>query len=965
MHLQDAIYERPLTSLMPGMFALRLYIFQHGLVWGWIMKILMVSHLLLVLVEPPSHKSSHYHHGTYPTSFSNYNCHLDDDYEGLVYPIDCFHQLVDYSTTRRDCLLAETVILAFYLIDISMSVHNLGWHSIVGLIPEDRSNIDSTSSKKNRLWDLCRTTTVFIMLIDIILNWTVTHVRFSRIFRPLIFVYKSRELRRWLYLILSTLPKITGLALLIFSFITVYAVIGILLFSGQDFYQGGRFEYANFNSYGKATIVLYVLMSSENYPYIMYPAFNGKVEKGSHYYALFFVSFLLCVMFFLSNLAVPYLFDSFKKSHVNEALSGRIQERMSLLAAFQLVDIDNTGFITLPQFHDLVKLIRPDLFSYHGKEKTEGIVEFMFDEICLSYPGKCYPLDFFQVPMIILTQFERLPTRDSKLYQLEASLASIRYHLIPYFINPAVERFILLCIFMNTTILACYSKDNPRNDDIIKWSDYFLALYLFEMSIKFLLLGWEMMTQTLTHLYDSIIITLAIIGKILDFIYPNTQSSLFPHSASVIISLRALRLIPALGIFNRLNVIAQILPFMFYSMLTVWLFIYIFAVIGLDLFATKYYHDTTIDVYSDENIQFENFVGAMMALFQVLVSNNWDDIMYTGMFSTGSVFSPALYFISFHFITASLLLQLVIAIYVEAFETFSEEQQKEILPNTSAPSSSYSAPPPPSHMPKSHQSPSTAAAAPTSTTPVPSTDATTAAARNSPRHENSFDSQPHSTSSTCALPPAASASGTTATPSQPLRINTSSPGLPTPRKLQELPGYLFKQTSQRLFPSSSNVPSPPGSFAEDNHYRAPRRESFEKSNSGYLMRPAPLPMRHSSSNLNHNSRTTPVSKPLHKFVRKSVVPKSAIHSLARVHMKEFEEDELKQIQILGDVDVKKEMEIREEISKKIETQISLHEKALREMVQRHSVPTMKKADTFESLLGSFDENLTTTGVLEL
>jgi hypothetical protein len=954
MHLQDAIYERPLTSLMPGMFALRLYIFQHGLVWGWIMKLLMVGHLLLVLIEPPSRKSSNYHHGTYPTSFSNYNCHLDDDYEGLVYPIDCFQQLVDYTTTRRDCLIAESVILLFYLIDISMSIHNLGWHSIVGLIPEDRSNIDSTSSKKNRLWDLCRTTTVFIMLIDIILNWTVTHFRFSRIFRPLIFVYKSRELRRWLYLIVSTLPKITGLALLIFSFITVYAIIGILLFSGQDFYQGGRFEYANFNSFGRATVVLYVLMSSENYPYIMYPAFNGDVGKGSHYYALFFVSFLLCVMFFLSNLAVPYLFDSFKKSHVNEALSGRIQERMSLLAAFQLIDIHNTGFITLPQFHDLVKLIRPDLFSYHGKEKTEGIVEFMFDEICLSYPGKCYPLDFFQVPMIILTQFERLPTRDSKLYQLEASLTSIRYYFIPYLINTYVERFILLCIFTNTTILACYAKDNPRNDDIIKLSDYFLALYLLEISIKFLLLGWEMMTQTLTHRYDSFIVFLAIIGKVLDFIYPNTDSSLFPHSASVIMSLRALRLIPALGIFNRLNVIAQILPFMFYSMLTVWLFIYIFAIIGLDLFATKYYHDTSIDVYADDNIQFENFVGAMMALFQVLVSNNWDDIMYTGMFSTGSIFSPALYFISFHFITASLLLQLVIAIYVEAFETFSEEQQKESIPNTTTQSSH---PPPPST---------------TAATATPATRRTTssscATVQDGPR-DSSFDSPPPSSGDEA---PTSAASASTATPNQPLRTNTSSPGLPPPRKLQELPGYLFKQTSQRLFPSSSNLPSPPGSFADDN-YRAPRRESLEKSNSGYLMRPTPLPMRHSSSNLNHNSRATVVSKPMHKFVRKSVIPKSAIHSLARVHMKEFEEDELKQIQILGDVDVVKEMEIREEISRKIEKQISLHEKTLKEMIERHSVTltapvATKKPDlgsgSFESLMGSFDENVT-TGLVEI
>lgn len=905
MHLQDAIYERPLTSLMPGMFALRLYIFQHGVIWGWIMKILMVGHLLLVLLEPPCQEYAHYNQGMYPTSFSNYNCHVDADYEGIIYPIDCFGQLVHYQSMRQNCLIAETLIIFFYMIDIMMNIHNLGWHSIFGLIPIDRSNIDSSSSQKNRRWDLSRTLTVFLMFLDILLNWTVTHIRFSRILRPLIFVYKSRELRRWLYLILSTLPKITGLALLIFSFITVYAIIGILLFSEKDFYQGGKYEYANFNSFGKASIVLYVLMSSENYPSIMYPAFNGKVSYGSHYYALFFVSFLLCVMFFLSNLAVPYLFASFKKSHVNEALSGRIQERMSLLAAFQLIDISNVGYITLSQFHELVQLIRPDLFDYHGKEKTDGIVEFMFDELCLSYPGKCYPLDFFQVPTIILTEFERLPTRDSKLYQLETSLTSIRYHLIPYFMNIYVERFILICIFINTTILACYARDNPRNDDIIKWSDYFLALYLCEIILKLLLLGWDNIRHSLNDSYDTIIVFLAIIGKILDFIYPNTDSSLFPHSASIIISLRALRLIPALGIFNRLNVIAQIMPFMFYSMLTVWLFIYIFAVLGLEIFATQYYHDTTVDVYSDENIQFDNFVGAMMSLFQVLVSNNWDDIMYTGMYSTGSIFYPSLYFISFHFITASLLLQLVIAIYVEAFETFAEEQQKEEnISSTSLP--------------------------PLQETP------------NLMKQDSSNSSLSYSDV-------------------------TPTPELSPPTKLQQLPAYLFKQTSQKLFSTTSINPSPPTSFSEDNRSSpvANRRDSFRKSlSSKNLARPAPLPLRHSFSNSNPNNRNaTAASKPMHKFVRKSVVPKSAIHSLARVHLKEFEDDELEQIKILGDVDVKKEIELREEISRKIELQITLNEKTLKEMIQRQSLD-FKKIETFESLRGSFDEN-NTTGEIEL
>ena len=67
---------------------------------------------------------------------------------------------------------------------------------------------------------------------------------------------------------------------------------------------------------------------------------------------------------------------------------------MSLLAAFQLLlDLDNSGYISLDEFTDLTRLIRPDLFCSNGmkKEKSDGIVEFMFEELCASYPERCSP----------------------------------------------------------------------------------------------------------------------------------------------------------------------------------------------------------------------------------------------------------------------------------------------------------------------------------------------------------------------------------------------------------------------------------------------------------------------------------------------------------------------------------------------------------------------------------------------
>lgn len=163
--------------------------------------------------------------------------------------------------------------------------------------------------------------------------------------------------------------------------------------------------------------------------------------------------------------------------------------------------------------------------------------------------------------------------------------------------------------------------------------------------------------------------------------------------------------------------------------------------------------------------------------------------------------------------------------------------------------------------------------------------------------------------------------------------------------------------------------APKQSFKEDQilplvtMYNPP--DSTGVLNAFFFTSPVPLPIRLSSSNLSQHQKATSPGKPSihHKFKRKNAVPKSAIHSLARVRLKEFEEDELEQIKILGDVDVAKEIELRDEINKKIENQIVLHEKTLREMIQRHSIK-ITKIDTFESLRGSFDEEMT-TGIDEI
>ena len=107
----------------------------------------------------------------------------------------------------------------------------------------------------------------------------------------------------------------------------------------MDNYSGDELDcWQNFDNVPNAMMAIYVLFTSENYPDIM-----TTPMKINENYSYFFIIFLLTVMFFLGNLAVPTLYRAFKNNHHKEALRGRILERTALLAAFQLLDFERRG----------------------------------------------------------------------------------------------------------------------------------------------------------------------------------------------------------------------------------------------------------------------------------------------------------------------------------------------------------------------------------------------------------------------------------------------------------------------------------------------------------------------------------------------------------------------------------------------------------------------------------------------
>jgi len=104
----------------------------------------------------------------------------------------------------------------------------------------------------------------------------------------------------------------------------------------------------------------------------------------------------------------------------------------------------------------------------------------------------------------------------------------------------------------------------------------------------------------------------------------------------------------------------------------------------------------TLPAFVDPHVSFDNFVDAVLVLFQMVTTSNWHEVMYTAMWATGSFifvaahgsvsrvspsftllccwsmvpdsrFSTIVYFLSFYFFTVTFMLNLVLAIYIDSY----------------------------------------------------------------------------------------------------------------------------------------------------------------------------------------------------------------------------------------------------------------------------------------------------------
>jgi len=190
--------------------------------------------------------------------------------------------------------------------------------------------------------------------------------------------------------------------------------------------------------------------------------------------------------------------------------------------------------------------------------------------------------------------------------------------------HKAFEISIVTCIMLNTLTMAMeYFGASQQYQLVLLVCNYaFAIVFLFEAIVKLLALRWIYFKSSWNR-FDFVVVLASIAGVIVQF----TTSVDIGSAATVIRTFRVLRVLRLVKKARRLNQLFKTLMLTLPSLGNIgslmFLLIFIYAVMGVQLFAGVQYGD-----FIDRHANFQSFGTALLVLVRASTGESWNGIMY-------------------------------------------------------------------------------------------------------------------------------------------------------------------------------------------------------------------------------------------------------------------------------------------------------------------------------------------------
>ncbi|PFX29704.1 Two pore calcium channel protein 1 [Stylophora pistillata] len=220
---------------------------------------------------------------------------------------------------------------------------------------------------------------VFVEAIVVLVR-RENHFRVTRSLRPLFLIdtHYCYGVRRVLRQILLSLPPILDMLFLLLFVMVIFAMLGFYLFSDNE-------KDESFRSFWRSFISLFVLLTTANYPDVMMPAYNR-----SRWSVIFFVIYIAVVLYFLMNLLLAVVYDTFTNIEKNKFRKLFLHKRQGVRKAYKLLHSECPP-------HRISWDTFKGLMSYYKPKRTDLEKYLVFKSLNTSQTGELSLDEFYNV----------------------------------------------------------------------------------------------------------------------------------------------------------------------------------------------------------------------------------------------------------------------------------------------------------------------------------------------------------------------------------------------------------------------------------------------------------------------------------------------------------------------------------------------------------------------------------------
>ena len=527
-------------------------------------------------------------------------------------------------------------------------------------------------------WNMIRLTLVCMGLLEglcyiLLLLFSLKPFLFwayLRAFRPLLLIERSSTLRH----IVETSLRSSLASLPIFgimaSILLLYSYIGFIVFATTT--EGQRY----FNSLPNSLTSMFILLTTANFPDIMMPIYSRARLS-----AIFFISYLLIMMFFLVHLVTATYYNKFREYTAHNSDLELHLRRDCLDQAFHLLDYHGVSSLSYSQWCELLYALDEGysedtmglLFHLVDRDNSGSISRSEFREVC-----NFLDLDFTSEEVSIPQADPDMPTAPPAAVTSPSWRSRICQALFSQAFAVRVQQafLILACLLLIFETAGCspvleVEPDAAWHCEI--WAGVALmvsCLFVVEQGLMMFMLRHRFF-RSRWRLVDLLLCAMMFVAQILctsiDWIYSSTSRLLLIPRIFIILRLFINFRLTRIVIRALYRIIGPLLRYL----LVLACLYFIYAVFGVCLFQdTILPEDPRIlaSAYAANNYWANNFntlASAFVVLLEIMTINNFFVIM--DAYVTVTSIWARLYFISFIILTVYIYLNMFTGFILESF----------------------------------------------------------------------------------------------------------------------------------------------------------------------------------------------------------------------------------------------------------------------------------------------------------